>query len=261
MQTRTEEIADRIFRISTAIPAEVIPPRGFTFNQFLIDAEEPLLYHTGMRQLFPAVSEAVARVVPLEQLRWIAFSHIEADECGAMNLFLAACPEAQVVHGALGVDLSIADMADREPKAWAEGEVLDIGGRALRRRLRQLDTPHVPHNWEAQVLFEEETATLLCGDLGTQLGDPPALTEDDIVEGALEAEAAYRQTSSLTALVSTLRTLAELRPRTLAIMHGASYRGDGAWMLKRLAAAYEERFSPEVAFATDRGKIAGGEMR
>ncbi|MDX1509842.1 MAG: hypothetical protein R3249_00705 [Nitriliruptorales bacterium] len=250
MEPRIDEIAEGIHRISTFVPPEAIPPHGFTFNQFLITGEEPLLYHTGMRQLYPAVSAAVDRIIGLGRLRWIAFSHIEADECGAMNDFLAACPNAEVIHGRLGVDLSLGDMADRPPRVWEDGEVLEIGDHALTRRVQRFDTPHVPHNWEAQVVFEETTGTLFSGDLGTQLGDPPALTEDDIIEGAIEAESMYRQSSSLSAWITTVRMLADLAPRTLAIMHGSSYTGDGGAMLKRLAAAYEDRFS-DLGFATE----------
>ena len=250
MEPRIDEIADRIYRISTYVPPEAVPPRGFTFNQFLVAGEEPLLYHTGMQSLFPAVSAAVDRLVGLDNLRWIAFSHVEADECGAMNAFLAACPRAQVIHGATGVELSIADMADREPRTWQSGEVLEIGDHALRRRVLQFDTPHVPHNWEAQVLFEEETATLFAGDLGTQLGDPPALTDTDLVDAAIEAEEAFRPTSSLSAFVTTLRRLAKLSPRTVAIMHGASFNGDGSELLVRLADGYEQRFDDRMFAAS-----------
>lgn len=255
MEPRIDEIADRVYRISTFLPPEVVPPHGFTFNQFLIEAEEPLLYHTGMRQLFPLVSDAVDRLIGLDRLRWISFSHVEADECGAMNAFLAACPNAQVIHGATGVNVSIADMADRQPRTWGPGEVLEIGGHAGSRRLIQIDTPHVPHNWEAQVLFEEETGTLFASDLATQLGDPPAVTSESVVDAALDAETFFRLSSSLTAMVTTLRRLAELRPRTLAIMHGASFAGDGAALLDGLASALEERFT-DLGFATERPGLA-----
>jgi flavorubredoxin len=255
MEPRIDEIAERIYRISTFVPAAAIPPHGFTFNQFLVDADEPLLYHTGMRELFPLVSGAVDRIVGLDRLRWIAFSHIEADESGAMNEFLAACPRAEVIHGATGVELSIADMANRRPRTWGPGEALELGDHTLRRRVLQFDTPHVPHNWEAQLIFEEETGTLFTGDLGTQLGDPPALTGEDIIEGAVEAERLFRQTSSLTAYVATLRRLADLAPRTLAIMHGSSFAGDGAALLKRLATAYEQEFT-ELGFATEPPGVA-----
>ena len=168
MKTSTHEIADRIYRLSTCVPDAA--PGGFTFNQFLIDADEPLLFHTGPRRMFPLVSEAVARILPLERLRWITFGHVESDECGAMNEFLAAAPRAEVAHGALGCMVSLDDLCDRPPRKLADGEVIDLGG----KRVRHIDTPHVPHNWEARVLFEETTGTLFCGDLFTHAGDGPA---------------------------------------------------------------------------------------
>ncbi|MDQ2959778.1 MAG: MBL fold metallo-hydrolase, partial [Candidatus Dormibacteraeota bacterium] len=179
METRVDQIADRIYRLSTCIPDAA--PGGFTFNQFLVDAEEPLLYHTGMRQLFPLVRAAVERVMPIERLRWIAFAHVEADECGSVNEFLAAAPHAQVAHGALGCMVSVNDMCDRPPRPLADGDVLELGGAALQRRVLEVATPHVPHNWESHVLFERETGTLFCGDLCTQLGDGAALTDKDIL--------------------------------------------------------------------------------
>jgi flavorubredoxin len=162
---------------------------------------------------------------------------VEADECGAMNLFLAAAPEAQVAHGALGCMVSLDDLADRPPRPMADGEVLDLGG----KRVRHIDTPHVPHGWEARVLFEETTGTLLCGDLFTHLGNGPALTEDDIVEPAAAAEEVFRASSLHPSTVAAVRGLAELRPRTLAVMHGSSFTGDGAGALQRLADDYETR--------------------
>lgn len=236
MEPRIDEIADRIWRISTFTPD--VPPDGFTFNQFVVDGEEPLLYHTGMRGLFPLVSTAVDRLVGLDRLRWIAFSHIEADECGALNEFLAAAPRAEVAHGPTGVMLSVADLADRPPRTWGPDEALDIGGKRLRRRVRSVETPHVPHNWEAQVVFEEETGTLFCGDLGTQLGDGPAVA-DAIVDAAAATEEVFGQLSSPARAAATLRQLAELGPTTLAIMHGSSFSGDGAGELRDLADAYE----------------------
>ncbi len=139
METKIDEIASGIYRLSTWIPA-VAPPQGFTFNQFLIDADEPMLFHCGQRQLFPLVSEAVARVMPLDRLRWISFGHVEADECGSMNLWLAAAPKAQIAHGQLGCEVSLQDLADRPPRALADGETLDLGG----KRMRWIGTPHVP---------------------------------------------------------------------------------------------------------------------
>lgn len=253
MHTRIDEIGDRIYRVSTYVP-EIAPPAGFTFNQFLVDAEEPLLFHTGMRALFPAVSEAIGRVVPLERLRWVTFGHVEADECGSMNEFLAAAPHARVAHNTLRCLVSLNDLADRPPVPMDDGEpldlgdVLDLGGRRVRRRVRNLNTPHVPHGWEARVLFEEQTRTLFCGDLFTHLGDGPPVTDGDLVEAALESERLFRQTSCLTAAATTLRALAELRPHTLAVMHGSSFHGDGAAALNGLADALEQRFGPESDF-------------
>ncbi|MGR7027656.1 MBL fold metallo-hydrolase [Geodermatophilus sp. URMC 62] len=188
MQTTTvTEIADGIYRISTSVP-DVAPPAGFTFNQFLVDADEPLLFHAGHRRMFPLIAEAVTRVRPVEDLRWITFGHVEADECGAMNAWLAAAPHAEVAHGVLGCQVSLDDMCDRPPRPLADGEVIDLGG----KRVRHLDTPHVPHGWEARVLYEETTGTLLCGDLFTHMGDGPALVETDVVGPAIEAELLFR---------------------------------------------------------------------
>jgi flavorubredoxin len=240
MQTNVDQIADRIYRISTCIPE--IAPGGFTFNQFLVDAEEPLLYHTGMRQLFPLVREAVERVMPVDRLRWIAFAHLEADECGSVNDFLAVAPGAQVAHGALGVMLSLDDHCARPPRPMAEGEVIDLGGAELARRVVEIGTPHVPHNWESHVFFEQETRTLFCGDLLTQVGDGPALRTDDIIEDAIAAEELFHQTSLGPAVPATLRRLADLEPQRLAIMHGSSYEGDCATMLRTMADVFEQRF-------------------
>ncbi|MGH8886804.1 MAG: MBL fold metallo-hydrolase [Egibacteraceae bacterium] len=242
METRVDEIADGIYRLSTWFP-DVALPAGFTFNQFLVDAEEPLLFHTGQRMLFPLVSAAAARVLRIERLRWITFGHVEADECGSMNLWLAAAPRAEVAHGGFGCLVSLNDMADRPPRALSDGEVLDLGG----KRVRHLDTPHVPHNWEARVLYEETTQMLLCGDLFTQLGDGPALTSDDLVGPAMAGEEVFHATSLGPLTAPTLRRLAELEPRTLALMHGPSYSGDGAAALRGLADAYEQLLMEEVA--------------
>ena len=234
LQPTVEEITDGIHRISTWIPD--VSPDGFTFNQFLVVAEEPLLFHTGMRGLFPLVAEAVESVLPVETLRWISFGHVEADECGATNMWLAAAPASEVAFGALGCDISLNDLCDRPPRALAEGEVIDLGG----KRVRQISTPHVPHGWEAQVLFEETTGTLLCGDLFSQVGKAPALTSDDIVQLALDAEAMFHATCLAPHTAKTLRSLGDLDPTTLAVMHGSSYQGDGKRALYDLAAGYEQ---------------------
>jgi flavorubredoxin len=238
--TRLDEIADGIYRISTLVPD--IGPKGFSFNQFLIDAEQPLLFHTGHRSMLPAVADEISRVTPLAGLRWITFGHIESDECGSMNQLLAAAPRAQVAHGALGCMVSLNEMADRPPKPLADGETLDLGG----KRVTHFDTPHVPHGWEARVLFEETTRTLLCGDLFSHLGDGPPVTTDDVVGPAEEAEDLFRATCLTPTTGATMRRLAELDPRNLAIMHGSSFTGDGASALVRLADAYDARLLAAV---------------
>jgi flavorubredoxin len=234
MQTTVDPIADDIYRLSTFIPE--VGPEGFTFNQFLVVAEEPLLFHTGMRGLFPLVAEAVATVVPVESLRWISFGHIEADESGSMNMWLTAAPNSQVAFGALGCDISLNDLCDRPPRALQEGEVIDLGG----KRVRQISTPHVPHAWEAQVLFEETTGTLLCGDLFSHVGATPALTTDDVIEPAVAAEQMFHATCLAPHTARTLRALGDLEPTTLAIMHGAAFQGDGEQALYDLATVYEK---------------------
>jgi flavorubredoxin len=232
---QVDEIAPDIYRISTWVPG--ITEHGFTFNQFLLTGDEPFLFHTGMRQLFPSVSDAINRVLPLARLRWISFGHLEADECGAMNQMLATAPNAEVIHGPLAIMLSLADMCDRPPVAAPEG-AHDIGG----HRLRFIPTPHVPHNWEAGLWFDETTSTLLAGDLFTHTGHCPALTESDCVAPALEAEGLFHATGLTTNLAPTLAQLAELNPTTLAIMHGASHSGDGAAQLRALADGYTAMF-------------------
>jgi flavorubredoxin len=227
-----DEISDGIFRISTWIPE--VSPEGFTFNQFLVRGEEPLLFHTGPRMMFPLVAEAVATLIPVESLRWISFGHVESDECGSMNMWLTTAPQSEVVYGALGCDVSLNDLCDRPPVVL-EGDVLDLGG----KRVRQISTPHVPHGWEAQVLYEETTGTLLCGDLFTQVGAPVALSTDDIVDPAMAAEEMFHATCLAPHTADTLRSLGDLEPTTLAVMHGSSYQGDGRKALHELAAAYE----------------------
>ena len=231
--TKTTEIADGIFRFSTCIAG--VTPDGFTFNQFLIKAEEPLLFHTGPRAMFPLVAEALAKVGPVEKLRWITFGHVEADECGSMNQWLDAAPRSEVAHGATGVMVSLNDLANRPPRALQDGEILDLGG----KRVRHIDTPHVPHGWEARVLFEETTRTLLCGDLFTHTGDGPAITSADIVEPARKAEELFHATCLTPATGATIRKLADLSPKTLALMHGSSFNGDSVRALRDLADLYD----------------------
>jgi flavorubredoxin len=232
METKIDEIGTDIYRLSTYVPD--VTAQGFTFNQFLLTGDEPFLFHCGHRQLFPLVSDAINRIVPLEKLRWIAFGHVEADECGAVNLLLDAAPNAEVIHGALACLVSLNDLCDRPPVVAAEDTVHDIGG----HRLRFIPTPHVPHNWEAALWFDESTSTLLAGDILSHIGQCPALTESDCVAPALAAEEIFRATGLTTNLGPTLEQLADLNPTTLAIMHGSSYTGNGAAQLRALADGY-----------------------
>lgn len=235
--TTTDEVADGIYRFSTFVPE--VGPTGFTFNQYLIDDDQPLLFHTGHRGMFPLVAEAIAAITPLAGLRWVTFGHVEADECGAMNNLLAAAPRAEVAHGSLGCMVSLNDLADRPPVPLADGEVLELG----RHRVRHLDTPHVPHGWEARVLYEETTGTLLCGDLFSQFGPGPALTTGDIVGPAAAAEDVFGATCLTPQTGPTIRGLAALEPTTLAVMHGSCFGGDGASALHALADDYDRRLS------------------
>ncbi len=241
MTARIDEIEDGIYRFSVLVP-EIAPPQGFSFNSFLVLDDEPLLFHAGRRDMFPLFSEAVRSVMPLDKLRWISFGHVEADECGAMNLWLAAAPAAQIVHGQLACDVSLDDLADRPPRAVADGELITQG----RRRIRFLATPHVPHGWEAGIVYEETSRTLFCGDLFTQLGDRAA-TDGDIVAPAIVAEDLFRATSLGPATAPTIRKLAELEPQRLALMHGPTFRGDGGQMLRDLADHYERRVAAAAA--------------
>ncbi len=232
MQTVVDEVASSIYRLSTHIAED-----NFSFNQYLIDAEQPLLFHCGPRGLFPLVSAAVAQVMPLTRLRWISFGHWEADESGSMNDWLAAAPEAQVAVGTIGCMTSVNDLAIRPPRALDDGEVLDLGG----KRVRYLATPHVPHCWDAGVIFEETTRTLFCGDLFAQIGNSPALSDADIVTPALAAEDVFGATAFTPNTAPTLRRLATYYPSQLALMHGPTFNGDCQDALYTLADAYEER--------------------
>ena len=237
METRIDEIAAGIYRLSTFVP-EIAPPAGLNFNQFLVLGDAPLLFHTGPRQMFPAVRAALGRLIAPERLRWITFGHYESDECGAMNEWLAVAPQAEVAHGQTGCMVSLNDMADRAPRVLQDGETIDLGGG---KRVRYLDTPHIPHGWDAGVLYEESTGTLLCGDLFTQLGNDAALTGRDIVAPAIAAEDIFGFSSLNPGMGTTIRRLAQLAPRTLALMHGPSFAGDGAAALRALAGDYDRR--------------------
>ena len=233
-QTRTNvhEIADGIYRINT--PVELPDGGGFSFNQYLLLDDEPLLFHTGPRRLFPAVREAVAAVMPVERLRYVGLSHFEADECGSMNEWLAAAPAAVPLCSRIAAMVSVGDVAERPPRALADGEELSLG----RHTVRWYDTPHVPHGWDCGLLMDPLTDTFFCGDLFTQPGHgEQPLTEADIL-GPSEA---FRQPMDYFAhapqTAATLLRLAQLKPRTLACMHGSAWRGDGGRLLRHLAEA------------------------
>jgi flavorubredoxin len=237
METKIAEIADGIYRLSTFVP-DIAPPVGFTFNQFLVLGDEPLMFHTGLRKMFELNRDALSRIIPPERLRWIAYGHFEADECGAMNEWLAAAPQATPTHGHVACLVSLNDFADRTPRILNDGEVIDLEGG---KRIRFINTPHTPHGWDAGVLFEEATGTLLCGDLFTQLGNGPALTEGDVVGPAIAGENFFKYSSLCPNMGATIRDLAKLSPRTLALMHGPSFAGDGAAALRALADDYDRR--------------------
>lgn len=228
--TTIAEVAERIYRVNTPFPL----PGGqsFSFNQYLVVADEPLLFHTGPRALFAQVRDAVDRVLPVARLRHIAFSHVEADECGALNHWLAAAPHAAPLCGAVAAMVSIGDIADRPPCGLADGETVVLGDRTI----EWLDAPHVPHGWECGYLFERATRTLFCGDLFTQPGEGRApITEDDVL-GPSEA---FRQAMDYFAhgpnTSAVLARLAATEPTTLACMHGSAWRGDGAALIGALA--------------------------
>ena len=228
-KTRVDEVADGIYRIST--PVDLVPG-GFSFNQYLVVDEEPLLFHTGPRRMFPLVREAVAAVLPVERLRHVGFSHFEADECGSLNEFLAVAPLASPLCGRIAAMVSVNDVADRAPRALADGELLVLG----RHRVRWLDTPHVPHGWECGYLFEETSRTLLCGDLFTQPGaSHPAVTTGDILGPSEAMRSGLDYWAHASSTRPTLERLASLQPTTLACMHGSAWTGDGAGLIRELA--------------------------
>ncbi len=229
--TNVHEVADGIYRINTPLPAV---PGGFSFNQYLVLDDEPLLFHTGWKRMFPLVREAIASVMPVDRLRYVAFSHFEADECGALNEFLAVAPQATALASQVAVMTSVEDFAVRPPRALADGETVPLG----RRTVRWLDAPHVPHGWETGFLFEEATRTFLCGDLFTQggSGEIPA-TESDILGPSEAFRQAMDYYSHSKNAGPHLERFAALEPRTLACMHGSAWRGDGGRLLRELARA------------------------
>ena len=234
-RTNVHEVADGIYRINT--PVQIEGGGGFSFNQYLVVDDEPLLFHTGPRKMFPLVREAVASVLPVERLRYIAFSHVEADECGSLNEWLAAAPQSLLLCSTVAALVSINDLADRAPRALADGEAISLGTHSV----RWFDTPHLPHAWDCGFLTEERTSTLLCGDLFTQGGaDCLPLTESDILEPSEMFRRRmdyYSYTKNARAL---LERLASTEPTTLACMHGSAWHGDGAKLLRALADALFE---------------------
>ena len=229
--TRIDEIANGIYRISTPVPPEAIPG-GFTFNQYLVVDDAPLLHHTGLLKMFPAVREAIASVIPPESLRYISFSHYEADECGSLNEFLELAPQAEPLCSQVAKMVSVDDVALRPAHALADGQELSLGSHVV----RWIDTPHLPHAWECGHLFETTTKTLFCGDLFTQGGhEHEPLTSNDILEpseamrGGLDYFSQTRQVHEL------MEKLASASPQVLACMHGSAWQGDGAALLRQLA--------------------------
>lgn len=234
--TNIHEVAEGIYRINTPVVMEG-GPGGFSFNQYLIVGDDPLLFHTGPRNMFPLVREAVASVIPPERLRYIALSHVEADECGSLNEWLAAAPHASPLCGTIAALVSINDLADRPARALADGETLALG----QHTLRWFDTPHLPHGWECGYLMEESTRTLLCGDLFTQAGaDLPTITESDILGPSEAFRNAMDYFSHTPHAGQLLEKLASAEPTTLACMHGSAWRGDGAALLRSLAGEWSQ---------------------
>jgi flavorubredoxin len=231
--TRVDEIADGIYRIHTPVP---LLPGGFSFNQYLITGDEPLLFHTGLRKMFPAVRRAIERVVPVARLRYLAFSHFEADECGSLNDFLGQAPHAVPVCSQVAAMVSVDDVADRPARPLGNGERLELGDHVV----RWIDTPHLPHGWETGYLFEERTKTLFCGDLFTQPGsEHAAVTEQDVLGPSEQMRRGLDYFSHTRHARALIERLAATRPTTLAVMHGAAWRGDGAALLGALADALE----------------------
>jgi glyoxylase-like metal-dependent hydrolase (beta-lactamase superfamily II) len=245
--TRIDEVADGTYRISTPVPPSEFPG-GFSFNQYLIVDDQPLLFHTGMKSLFPWVSEAIETVFPLSQLRHIAFSHVEADECGALDAFLAAAPAAAPLCSTVAANISLRDSADRAPRGLADGEVVSLGA----REIVWIDAPHVPHNWETGFVLERTTGTLLCGDLFTHGGDGlPPLTASDILAPAEafragEAELGLPPSWGLgPATRSALLCIAAYRPTTLACMHGSAWHGSADLAVAMLNGLADALVGPE----------------
>ena len=234
--TNVHEIADGIYRINTPVAM----PDGFrfNFNQYLIDDDAPLLFHTGPRRMFPLVREAVGRLIAVERLRYVGFSHFEADECGALNEWLSSAPQAEPVCGRIAAMVSTNDVADRAARVLADEETLILGSHTV----RWFDTPHTPHGWDCGLMMETSTRTFLCGDLFTQGGSGEIpLTDSDILGPSEEFRAPMDYYAHAPDTVKILERVARERPTTLACMHGSAFRGDGAALLRALAERLAQR--------------------
>jgi flavorubredoxin len=241
-QAFIDEIARDIYRVNIAMPASTISG-GFSFNQYLVLDDEPLLFHTGPRRLFPLVRAQIEKVMALDALRWVGFSHVEADECGSLAEFLAAAPQARPLCSRVAATTFVLDMVDAEPLALDDSQPLVLG----RHRLRWQSTPHLPHGWDCGYLFDETTHTLFCGDLFTQPGTGArALVSDDILGPAEALRAQHDDFSHSLHMPAHIAKLAALRPETLACMHGSAWTGDGAALLRRLGAALAGRAAPTL---------------
>jgi flavorubredoxin len=243
--TTVSEIAPDVYRIST-----FVPEGNLQFNQFLVRDEQPLLFHTGMRGIFPAVRDAVAQLIDPATLRWIGFSHFEADECGSLREWQALAPQAMAICSLVGKVVSVDDVvAARPARPLDDGDVVETG----RYRFRFLKTPHVPHCWEASLLFEETQRTLFCSDLFHQSGNVEPVTEKDIVERFRQTLLEYEQGPFASYMPYThhtariLERLSRLEPKTLAAMHGSAFRGDGAQAIRDLAVVLKEVLGPSAA--------------
>ena len=236
------EIADDVFRISN-----LISEFNLQFNQFLIRDDEPLLYHTGMRSIFPQVKEAVASLIDPADLRWIGFSHFEPDECGSLNEWLAVAPSAQAVTSEVGAIVYVGDFAIREPRSLANKEILSTGS----HRFVLHRTPHLPHGWDASMLFDETTGVLFCSDLFHQTGDVEPVTESSVVERFRETLLRYQEGPLANYMPLTPHTeaalsrLAQLKPSVCATMHGSTFIGDGATALTDLGSVLKDVYGPD----------------
>ncbi len=226
-----DEVAPDIYRISIPVRETAIPG-GFSFNQYLLVDDAPLLYHTGPRKMAAHVREAIARVMPVSKLAYIGFSHVESDECGSLNELLAAAPNAKPLCSHIAAMVSIDDLADRPAHALDDGDTLSLG----RHTVRSFYTPHLPHGWECNALLDETTGTLFCGDLFTQPGDSnPAVTTNDVLEPSEAMRSGLDYYAHAADSAAQLERLASTAPSTLACMHGSAYRGDGAALMRELA--------------------------